>query len=298
MKNIRIIIINYNQSNLTLNLIKELNNQIYDNFEIVIVDNNSSEIEKKILKENLNPDVKYVFSNTNLGYAKGNNLGIKYQTGVTPDYYFILNNDIIINDKYFMQKMVSSFNFETDKNVIAVSPLVDTISLNLPVDQQIQVRRILPKYALITVCCSIGAVFFKKLKNMYLYKDKYPLINKYTECDTINGAAFIIDSRFLLAQSGFDENTFLFFEEIILGHQIKKNGGTCLLNGFVTIKHLQGASTNSNKDKLNIKMERIKYKSQIYYFQEYLKINKSTKIIYIIFKEIEICLKTVIKRIK
>lgn len=292
---LRIILLNYNQSRYTINLVENLRAQSFRNFEVVVVDNASNQKEIEVLKTSLPRDVYLIYSPKNLGYARGNNLGMKLTTDREPDFYLVMNNDITIENDFLLEKLLDSFNYVCEKPIVAVSPLIDTVGSILPIDKQIQVRRILPTVKLYFVCCSMFKPLIKKIFWKYIYRDKMPFLNKHLVCDSINGAAFMVKADFMRENNYFDEGTFLFFEEIIFGRQIKDAGGTCLLNGYVSVKHLQGLSTKSSSKTLNIKMERYKYKSELYYFRKYCDLNMVYYILYIFLKETEILLKIFFK---
>ena len=104
---ISIIIINYNTFELTCNCLKS----IYDKtkeiiFEIILVDNASAECDP-ILFTNIFPEITLIQSEKNLGFSKGNNLGIEKAKG---DYILLLNSDTLLKNnalKYgldFLQK--------------------------------------------------------------------------------------------------------------------------------------------------------------------------------------------------
>ena len=294
MKFIRIVILNFNSSQYTLDTVKSLETQSFQNFEIVVVDNASKEEEIQLLKECLPKSILCIYAVENLGYSSGNNLGMRIKTNSKPDYFFILNNDVIIEDDTLLEQLLASFNWSCDKKVIAISPLIDTISTKSPLEEQIQVRRVLPTMQLFFVCCTIFKLFTKKAFAIYIYKQEMPFINNYLLCDSINGAAFMIEADFIKKNNYLDEGTFLFFEEIILGRQILDAGGTCLLNGKVSLKHLQGVSTKSTSQKLNVTMEKYKRESELYYFEKYCGLNKYNSFIYILFKKMEVLLKQMI----
>ena len=294
MKFLRIVILNYNSSQYTLDTIKSMETQSFQNFEIVVVDNASKEKEIQLLKECLPKSSVCIYSTENLGYSRGNNLGMRIKTNNNPDYFFILNNDVIIEDDNLLVKLLESFNWSGDKKVMAISPLIDTISNKFPLEEQIQVRKILPTMQLFFVCCTIFKLFTKKSFSSFIYKEEMPFVNNYLQCDTINGAAFMIETDFIKKNNYLDEGTFLFFEEIILGRQILDAGGTCILNGKVSLKHLQGISTKSSSKRLNVTMEKYKRESELYYFKKYCGLNKYYSFLYIFFKKMEVLLKQII----
>ena len=85
---VSIISINYNSLNYTLQMIKSLDLSTYKNIEIVLVDNGSTDDPADALSPI--DKVTYVRSDKNLGFAGGNNIGIKYSKG---EYLFFVNND-------------------------------------------------------------------------------------------------------------------------------------------------------------------------------------------------------------
>lgn len=270
---VRVIILNYNQSQYTIDTVNYISKQDYENFHIVIVDNCSNEEEIVLLEKLLPKSVTLLRSDSNIGYARGNNIGCRFLSNSTVDYYLILNNDVIINEKELISKLIQSFiNFKKEK-VIAISPLINTISTNIPLENQIQVRKILPIYKQIIVNSPFLNKLFYGIFNDYIYKSDMPYIGKEIVVDSINGAAFIIDGHFFRNLNFLDEGTFLFFEEIILGKQIQIKGFTCLLNGNVVVEHLQGVSTKSNAKFFNLFMEKEKLKSELFYFKKYFSMN-------------------------
>jgi len=104
MSHLSIILVNYNNSNDTINCILQLNNQFYKDFEVIIVDNDSDNdsIEKlnyflRKFKQKRNFDLKIYYQGINNGFAGGMNYGIKKSSG---EIIVILNSDIIFDDKF------------------------------------------------------------------------------------------------------------------------------------------------------------------------------------------------------
>lgn len=93
---VSIIVLTYN--NLKINKIciqSILHNTAYPNYELIIVDNLSTDGTREYLKEIENSDerLRVIFNNENKGFASGNNVGIKESEG---DYVVLLNNDTIV----------------------------------------------------------------------------------------------------------------------------------------------------------------------------------------------------------
>ncbi len=89
---VSIITVNYNNIDVTCDLLLSIAYLTYQRIEVIVVDNGSNENPTDKLKDAY-PDVKVVLSDDNLGFAGGNNLGIKVAKG---DYLFFVNNDTVM----------------------------------------------------------------------------------------------------------------------------------------------------------------------------------------------------------
>lgn len=103
-----IILVNYNGYKYTIECVNSLGKINYRNYKIIIVDNASSDNSLTILKQKLN-DCIIIDSKENLGFAGGNNLGIKYALHHNGDYIMLLNNDTLVKTD-FLDNMLNSFN--------------------------------------------------------------------------------------------------------------------------------------------------------------------------------------------
>src|SRR5688500_13304900 len=111
---VTIITINYNQLKLTCELLDSLRRVTYPAIEIIVVDNHSKEDPTTVIREKY-PEVKLIVSMENLGFAGGNNLGIKASSG---DYLLFLNNDTEVHPG-FLEPLVALF--EANPNAGAAS---------------------------------------------------------------------------------------------------------------------------------------------------------------------------------
>lgn len=90
MKLVSIITVNFNQKQITEALLRSINlTNNYANIEVIVVDNGSkiNSVPEWVVNY---PDIKFIRSARNLGFAGGNNLGIQAAKG---DYFFFVNND-------------------------------------------------------------------------------------------------------------------------------------------------------------------------------------------------------------
>jgi GT2 family glycosyltransferase len=97
---ISVIILNFNSPNDTVDCIQSLMKTNYPDFEVILIDNGSSDNSTEILlnlEDSHTKNFTFIKNEDNLGFTGGNNLGIKRATG---DYILLLNNDTIVEDNF------------------------------------------------------------------------------------------------------------------------------------------------------------------------------------------------------
>ncbi len=114
---VSIISVNFNQSEVTCALLESLNKISYPNFEVIIVDNNSTEDDPDIIKQRY-PNVVLIKNPINYGFAAGNNFGLMRARG---EYVLLLNNDIEV-PRDFMEPLIDKL--ESNHLIGAVSPKI------------------------------------------------------------------------------------------------------------------------------------------------------------------------------
>jgi GT2 family glycosyltransferase len=105
---ISIIILNYNGKKFLYDCLNSVLAQTFDDFEIILVDNGSTDGSADFVKENFTDDrIEIVASEKNLGFAGGNNLGLRHSDG---EYIVLLNNDTFVDKNWLLNL------YETIKN--------------------------------------------------------------------------------------------------------------------------------------------------------------------------------------
>ncbi len=87
-----VLILNWNRKDFALNCLASLKEQEYENFEAVVVDNGSTDGSEVEIRKSY-PNVRIIQNGDNLGYAGGNNQGIRLALEQGADYIFLVNND-------------------------------------------------------------------------------------------------------------------------------------------------------------------------------------------------------------
>ncbi len=93
---VSLIILNYNGEKFIIEVLNSLINATYKNIEIIVVDNCSSDGSVNIIKENF-PQIKLIENAKNLGFAEGNNVGIRVAKG---EYVCLINNDLKVKKEW------------------------------------------------------------------------------------------------------------------------------------------------------------------------------------------------------
>ncbi len=109
---ISIVTINYNNTDDTCDFLESVLCLDYDNLEVIVVDNASKENPSEKLKA-VYPAINIILSEKNLGFAGGNNLGVKQAKG---DYLFFVNNDTVMMPD-IMEGLIEVFDKYADAGV-------------------------------------------------------------------------------------------------------------------------------------------------------------------------------------
>ncbi len=134
-----ILILNYFGEKIIGNTLKSVVELNYpaDRYEIIIVDNDSKDKSRQILESFAasHKNVRLIFLNKNLGFARGNNIGIKRAKG---EYVALLNNDCVV-EKNWLRELVNTAG--GDSKIFAVSSKIliypKYLDLNITIDPSI-----------------------------------------------------------------------------------------------------------------------------------------------------------------
>lgn len=222
-KLISIITVNYNGFNDTCELIDTLPLND-DSLEVIVIDN-ASEKNEALLIEARYPNVKAIRSNTNLGFAGGNNLGINAATG---KYLFFINNDTIIKD--FNIKVLIN-RLESSSKIGMVCPKIRFAWEDNPI--QFAGYTELSRITLRNKAIGFGE------KDMGQHNTPHP--TPYA-----HGAAMLVKREALEKVGKMPECYFLYYEEYDWSIMFRRAGYEIWYEPLFTIYHKESKSTGQN----------------------------------------------------
>lgn len=289
MKKTAVITINYNSSTEIKTYVKQIKEyKIID--KIIIVDNASTDNSLELLEQIKNDKTVIIKSLENLGYAKGNNLGVKNLNDKF-DYIIISNSDIAIEEN----AIESCINFLENNSEVAIA--APRIFVNGKPDKM-NTWKERTFFSDIINGTGFLQMLFYPIHIKSLYKNKN-FSQNVTEVECISGAFFIIKYDVFKQVDFFDPNTFLFYEEDILCKKVRDLGyKICTINTEKCIHHKskvidKAFSAFAKKDMFN--------ESRKYYHNKYNKIKKwKLKIFDILnfLRKIEITIQVAFNKVK
>ncbi len=223
---VSIITVNYNNTAVTEALIDSIQNtNDYPNIEIIVVDNGSKDNPVPQWRD-AHPAIHFIRSDQNLGFAGGNNLGIRAAKG---DYWFLVNNDT-----EFTQGLIQTLieQMEADQSIGICSPKIryydnpDTL-----------------QYAGFT------AMNYRTARNKCVgefEKDLGQYDHLTGKTAFIHGAAMMARASAAAKAGLMAENYFLYYEEMDWCEQFRKAGYTMGLNMQAVIYHKESMSVGKN----------------------------------------------------
>lgn len=259
-----IIVLNYNDYKNTLNYVNTIKNyNVID--KIIVVDNNSTnKDEVKKLKELESDKVEILSSVKNGGYAYGNNLGLKYLEKIgNYEFVAISNPDVYIDEK----TLVKSLEYlKNSKKVAIVAPRMHFT--NGPARRAAWKSRT-PIIDIANSTRIMQLLLYPLYKKGEYSKKEYK--KDILKVDCIAGSFFIAKYDLLKKVNYLDEDTFLFYEEDILGHKLKQIGEEIhILNN---LKFMHYDSQTIGKLMSIFKKQDILFDSRIYFQKTYNKAN-------------------------
>lgn len=244
---VSIIILSFNTLEQTRQCLQSLHEatdvKLGDDTEIIVVDNLSSDGSQEMVKREF-PQVTLVESNANLGFSKGNNLGIR-SIHSESRYVLFLNPDTLVPTGT-ISEMIRFMDTNQMVGVATCKVLLADGSIDM------DCHRGFPRP---WVAATHFLGFDKIMPSNRLFAE-YHLgwedLNRTHEIGAAVGAFLFVRREIGDAIGWFDEDYFLNGEDIDLCYRIHKSGYLVMYYPAVTITHLRGVSKGTRKESTHL----------------------------------------------
>ena len=250
MTKIVFVILHYETTEDTKKCINSLLQYLSDSVETVIVDNGSSKgklTDIAALYES-NEHVYFIYSEKNLGFANGNNIGFIYaKDELCADIIILANNDLLFVQDDFIQvlrKKVSEIQFDVAGPKII--SLVDGLNQN-PVPKLYSSLKDVNKRIFKFRVLKLLSFFNLDLVLKNKMSSGIPRVNEYNhESDfQLHGACIILANKFVKKHDGLCSMTFMYGEESILKFQTETEDMRMTYIDDLIVYHKEGSSTQA-----------------------------------------------------
>lgn len=256
-KKIGVVLVNYHSDSDT-----EKTAKMFNHFEcidiIVIVNNDTNGTEKLKNLEKYSSRIKIIYKKENLGYSKGNNVGLRYLISQGCDYLIISNSDIIVDENTIVKTVECLM---TDNKIGAAAPRMKDSN-----DRIVPLRFIKLGYIRALLRIFVSETFLDRRLEVFLKADNYYIKQSY-----LPGSLFCCSAEAMSECNFFDEKIFLYREEEILGQRMTNAGYDEVVLKNEYYKHDHPYHSESAKVKIN--RLKIVFESERYYFDKYIHTN-------------------------
>ncbi len=255
-----IIILNWNGLNETIECLESVLKVDYKNYKIVVVDNGSKDAEGKVLQTKY-PNINILENKTNLGYAEGNNVGMKYALKYNPSYILFLNNDVIV-DRNWLTELIKVT--ESNKKIGIVGPKI--YYYNNPN----------------VIWFGGGKIDYSKGPFIHIGQGEKDNKNNNSpqKVDYITGCSLLIKTSVLKKiGDGFNKKYFAYVEDIDLNVRVNHAGYLSYFVPSSKIWHKVSAATGG-EEKANTLKEFLKARNLIFFIKTNFKGNIRTNLIF------------------
>lgn len=250
-----IVLVNWNSYEFTHQCLISLKECKPANFDIIVVDNGSADSSGEQIKKE-HTEIILIKSDTNLGFAGGNNLGIKYVLERPYKYVMLLNNDTFVEPD-FMDVLINYMDENPDVGLIQPKIFFHNN------------RNMLWN----------GGSYFNKLITLpytrgYFRNDK-PKYNYIEEVNWVTGCAFLTRTDILKKTGLLEEKFFIYFEDVDLSLRIKNAGHRLIYHPKSVIYHIAGMSnktkTKQKEGYVNPVVHYMAQRNRIWFIKRYFK---------------------------
>lgn len=221
---VSIISINYNQLEVTGELLESLRKLSFRDFEVILVDNASKKDPTDFITKNY-PEVNLIVSKDNLGFSGGNNLGIRAAKG---EYLFFVNNDAEVTEGC-IETLLQLFNKVPDLGIVSPRICYDPAANNN--QQIIQYVGATPVHPITARNVILG--------EMEMDEGQY---TQAEETAYVHGAAMMTTRKVVEKAGMMPEEFFLYYEELDWSERIRNKGFKVYVEPNALVYHKESLS--------------------------------------------------------
>ena len=235
-----VIIVNYNVKYFLENTIRSVNESVKGmEYEIIVVDNASRDGSPEYIREKF-PEIKYIYNESNLGFARANNQGLRIAKG---DFILILNPDTIVKEKS-ISKMIGYLK-DNPRTGLATCKIIGP-------EGQIDAscHRSFP--TIWNSFCHLSGLssVFPNSKMFASYNLSYLNDDSIAEVDAVSGSFMLLRKEIIDKGVLMPEEYFMYGEDIDFCYQIKMQGYKIEYVPIADVIHYRGQSSKKDKIKL------------------------------------------------
>ncbi len=250
-------------------------NQSFKDFEVIVVDNNSSDNSVNFIKQNY-PNIKLIENKENVGFARGHNQMIDFNDS---KYILVTNQDIILEPD-FLEKLVDFMNNNNEYGSCGGKLL----KMRMDENECDGMRNFEIKKTNIIDCIGLNHTKGYRFFNLGEGSVDNNQFNEPRDVFGITGALVLYRRSSLEkikdSHGYFDERFFMYKEDIDLAWRFKNNGLKAKYISNAIAYHERGFSGNNNQnliDKINRKNNDKDFLSHLSYRNHLLMLNKNLK---------------------
>ncbi len=209
-----VLVLNYNDAETTAEFIEYIR-EYRSVGRIAVVDNNSTDGSFERLSELADGRVAVISSDRNGGYGYGNNFGIRYlaEHGES-DFILLANPDTIVKESTLLR--LEKFLSENPDYAMA-APFMCNAEGRRMLNTAFSVASM--RRVILSIC-----TLTTKLSGGYFYRGLTEKKEGIMEVDALSGSLFMMNKRLMLEHGMYDENIFLYCEELVLAKKFKDAG--------------------------------------------------------------------------
>jgi GT2 family glycosyltransferase len=229
---VAIIVLNWNGWRDTIECLESLQRITYPNYQIIVVDNGSTDDSVKQIREKF-PHLTLIEANKNLGYAGGNNVGIKYALKSEAKYMLITNNDTEVVNPEFLNQMLDVM--KTDCKIGILGPKV------LNSKRQIQDTILYVPTLFNCLKESFGLRFGIKKSRNY---------STLQQVNVVSGVCWLIRANIINEVGLLDADYFMYVEEQDYCYRAKKAGWGIMYSPIESVLHKKGSGDENDRQRM------------------------------------------------